>query len=425
MKKITAILSAIPVLAIGALASLGATWAYIVPVAEFIAEKSASVTTNFYLLGGFMVLVTITSLFQGLLIIRIVWGPQAIRGADKPNRPEKDEDDEADDLARVKGMRVTGTKKALIFFVCIAVNTAVFDHVGRGVVVGDTRAYRVITLLRSPKGADRMSAVGDAVLLTGDKRIAQALKTVLDHRGEAREWAAYAAGARKDFEAESSLLNLARTGSARERAAAVIALARLKSTQLIEIGPEILDHLGEHRGDLFAALGMVGKLENMSEEQLNQAGRFLAEQLLSDKLDKELRRVVIWALGQLNAPAGLAPIERLLEQPGDSATLCIGLEALGKIGAQSTSPKLIATIYTIDRDVKCPEVVYADLTGHEILLSSSINIVERLLYEIAHIGDREARPDMEKLARDQTFSATVRRLAAEIAFQMKYKPLPQ
>ncbi len=419
MTKLKALKGSLLFLLAASAITVGAMAAYISPASTYIAESSVSVTNNFYLLGGFMVLVMLASGAQALLVIRIVWGP----AASNDEREHVDEEDE-DEALEMRAMRVTGTKKALVLFALIAVNTLVFDQIGKGVVVSDTRVYRILTLLRSPDGQDRADAVTDAILLTGNEKIAEALRRVIDQPGAAREWAAYAAGVRHDNGAADSILMLLRSGTPRERSAAAAALARLGDDRLIQYAADVYPHMGELKGDLFKALGMLGTSPASTKSDLKTAGTFLAEQLKSGALDKKLKQVVIWALGRFDAPEGLVPIETLLESAGDSATLCIGLEALGRIGSASTSPKLIKTIYEVDRTVKCPEIVFADFTGHEVLLCSSMNLVERLLYEIAHIGDRAARPTMEKLAEDTTFSSTVRHMAGEIAFQMKYKSVP-
>ncbi|MCP4600574.1 MAG: HEAT repeat domain-containing protein [Proteobacteria bacterium] len=417
MKQLRLLVSSLAFL-IGATAlTSGAMIAYIYPMSAYIADLSVSVMNNFYLLGGFMALVMVSSLAQAGLVIRLIWGKAALANA-------KALDNDEDDMVGMRAMRATGTKKSFILLTLIAANTLLFDQIGRGVVVSDTRAYRVLTLLRSEDGQDRADAVYDTILLAGDNRIAEALQRVLEAPGEAREWVAYAAGARNDQKSADTLLRLTQIGTAKERAAAVVALARLKDYRLLRIVSDIYPHLGELKGDLIKAMGMLGKTKNTSESDLETAGTFLAEQLTNGTLDKELTRLAIWALGRFEAPQGLNPIEKRLESAGDSATLCTGLEALGRIGAADSSPKLIETIYKVDRSVQCPEIVYADFTGHEVLICTSINLTERLLHEIAHIGDRRARPDMEKLSHDESFSRRVRNLAGEIVFQMKYKPLP-
>ncbi len=413
MQLIKKLVSSLVFLFIATVLTLGAMVAYIFPAATYIAEHSVSVTSSFYVLGGFMFLVLLSAVVQTGLAVRIIWGAAALTISKQI--------DENDDVMEMRSMRVTGTKMAVVLFALIALNTLVFDQIGNGVIVSDTRTYRILTLLRSQDGQSRADAVNDAILLTGDKRISEALQTVIATPGEAREWAAYAAGMRHDDGLADSILGLLETGTSRERSQAAMALARLTDDRLIQAAPEAYPHMGELKGDLFKALGMLGKRSGTSKEDLKTVGTFLARELTTGALDKEIKRLVIWALGRFDAPEGLLPIEQLLENADDSATLCIGLEALGHIGSASTSPRLVESIYKVDRETKCPETVYADFTGHEVLLCSSISLVERLVREIARIGDRRARPEMEKLAKDESFSKTVRHLADEIAFQMKYK----
>ncbi len=398
---------------------VGAETAAIFPASTFIIEHSTSITDNFYIVGSLMALVLLASAVQALLMIRIVWGPAAMFSA--PTK-EKTADDDVD-RAELQAMRATGTKKALVLFVLIAANTTIFDQLGRGILISDTRAVRVITLLRSEDGQDRADAVHDSIMLTGNDRIRRALKRVIEEPGEAREWAVYAAGVRHDDSLGDSILNLLETGSARERASSALALARLKDDRLIRVTPGVFVHLGELKGDYIKALGTLGKRTATTKEDLKIAGKMLSDLLLSGNLDDKLNQLIIWALGRFDAPEGLLQLETLIKSPCDLGTLCIGLEALGSIGSASTSPILIELIYKSDKAATCPELVYADFTGHEALLSTRVNLIERILYEIAHIGDRRARQEMDKLAQDKSFSKTVRNLAGEIAFQMKYKPI--
>lgn len=414
MKKIKELTGSVPVLVVAIIITTTLMFLYIKPASRHIAEISHSVTQNFYLLGGFMLLAMIACLFQTLLVVRLVWGPQV-------NKESRGLDEEDDDIAKMRAMRVTGTKKALVFFVLIALNMFLFDQIGQGVIITDTRAYLVLTQLRSPNGQHRANAVGDAIMLTGDERITSALGQILDTDGDAREWAAYAAGARKDVALSDSLVQLLKTGKASERAAAAVALARLGDPRLIPLARLAWPHMGKLQGDLIMALGMLGKQQNTTKDDLSLVGTFLVEILEGGGLSEELKRVVIWALGEFNAPEGLKPIERLLDVPSDNATFCTGLEALGKIGSADTSPRLIKALYEIDKKQSCPEIIYRDNTGHEVLICSSANIIDRLLYEIANIGDRRAMPTMEKLADDPSFSERARNMAREIAFQMKYK----
>jgi HEAT repeat protein len=135
--------------------------------------------------------------------------------------------------------------------------------------------------------------------------------------------------------------------------------------------------------------------------------------------------VAIWALGRLEAPEGLDYLEGLLKPGTDPRVLCPALEALGRIGAADTSPKLLDLVGRVDREVRCPEIVAADFTGHEVLLCGGLGLVERILREIASIGDRRARDAMDAIAKDESHTETVRKMAAEIAYQMRFVPVTQ
>jgi HEAT repeat protein len=415
--KLPARLSSIPLLVIALVVVAGTLAAVFFPAVEYIGETSQSITTNFYLIGLMMSLIMLLCIVEAGLVIRIVWGAEAITGI----KQRTADDDEAGDLVGVRAMGVTGTKKAAIAVILIFINMLVFDILGGGVLASDTRSYRVLTLLRSDDGQDRADAVHDAILMVGDKRITAALKAVIDKPGSAREWATYAAGVRADTGSADAILKLLKKGNDRERAAAAMALARLKDDRLIPAAQKAYPKMKTVKGDIVKAVGTLGKQPTLMKRDLETVGEFLADVLVNGKLDKEHTRLTVWALGQYESPQGLEPIENLLSSAGDSATLCTGLEALGRIGSASSSPRLLETLYKVDKDARCPELVFADFTGHEVLICSGMNLVERLLREIARIGDRRARPAMEKLAKDEAFSEGIRNMAGEIAFQMKFK----
>jgi hypothetical protein len=397
----------------------GITTLCITPASRYIIERSTSIENNFFLLGGVMILVMIASSVQTLLAIRLIWGANAVWGF----RPSQNADDDDADMVEMRALKATNTKKALILFVLVAANIILFDWMGRGFLFSDTRTYRVTTLLRSPDGQDRADAVHEAILLIGDPRVAASLKNVIDKPGQAREWAAYAVGIRVDVSLGDSLARLLRTGNPRERAASSMALARLGDERLIGIAQEAYPHSNDLKGDLVKALGMLGQLtfSRISDENRLAAGTFLAGLLESGNQRVETTRVTIWALGQFEASQGLVAIENIVQTTRDTATLCTGIEALGKIGFQDTSPKLIELIYQVDKNARCPEAVYKDFAEDEVLLCSGMNLVARLLYEIGRIGDPRAQSDMEKLQWDTAFPKNIRRLAGEIGFRMKHK----
>ena len=54
-----------------------------------------------------------------------------------------------------------------------------------------------------------------------------------------------------------------------------------------------------------------------------------------------------------------------------------------------------------------------------LLVCGGINLIERIVREIASIGDCQSR-----LTENEAHTETVRKLAAEIAYQMRFAPVP-
>lgn len=409
------LITGIVVIAGGALAAL-------FPMADYITNRSVSTTDNFYLIGGMMLALTLLAVLEALMVVRLIWGKGAITGEQK----REGKSDHDDDLANVRTMRVTGMKKALVFGVFLGANILIFDLVGGGVLVTGTRRNHVLTQLRSDRPEDRKAAVEDSIQLVGDKEVAVALGKIMKSDGQGREWAAYAAGVRHDLQLRDALAELLREGTGVERAAAAMALARMKDPRLFRLVVDSYDGAGKHRGDLLIAMGMLGKIKGVtSDADLDEAGQFLSDLLEGGKLDKEQTRLAIWVLGMMETPRGLPYLKSLLKKDTDTTTLCVTLEALGKIGEAASTDNMMAIVNDVDRKARCPELVASDFTGHEVLLSGGLNLVERILREVANIGDDQNKMKLERIAADETHSETVRKMAAEIAFQMRYRPVDQ
>lgn len=393
----------------------------IVPISTFISQKSLNVVSNFYLAASFMLLLAIASIAQALLIVRLIWGSSFV-----DTRQRRLKENELD--FSMRNMKATGAKKSFVFGIVLAVNIIAFDYVSGGVLVTGSKRYHVLTRLRSIDGQQRADAVPGAIQLTGDKEVASALRRILEQPGEAREWAIYAAGIRRDRNLNNPIANLLRTGNARERAAAAVALARLEDPRLIRLVIDAWPHFGKLKSDALIALGMVGKKRLgkkvllFSDAELQEVGRFLSDQLKTRKLDKELTRLAIWCLNKFESPQGLPELENLLSIQTDLQTLCVTLEALGNIGAADTSPKLVEFIQEVDKSAHCKEMIATDFTGKQVLLCSSSNLVARIIFEIGHIGDSRAVPAISRLAENPEFKESIRNLAKEFVFKMQYRP---
>ena len=209
-----------------------------------------------------------------------------------------------------------------------------------------------------------------------------------------------------------------------------MALARLEDSRLIRLVIDAWPKFGEYKKDALIALGMVGKkridhkrnILLFSDAELAEVGEFLVTRLKSGKLDKVLTRLAIWCLNKFESPEGLDYLESLLTMETDVQTLCMSLEALGNIGAADSSPKMVAFIKSADKKAECREMVANDFTGKQVLLCTNSNLIARIIYEIAHIGDYRAVPEMSRLAENPAYKKSIRALAKEFVFQMQYRP---
>lgn len=413
------------------------------PISDFIANKSLSVVTNFYIVASFMLLLASASAAQAFLIVAMIWGQNIL--VEPSLKMAKTKQDANGDLSldtsndgngavvdevdfSMRSMKVTGAKKSFVFGAVLALNIFVFDYVGDGVLVTGSKKYHVLTQLRSPEGQTRADAVPGAIQLVGDEDVAASLRTIIETPGEAREWAVYAAGIRRDGKLRNPIATILRTGKKRERAAAAVALARLEDPRLIRLVIDAWPHFKELKSDGLIALGMVGKkrlnknILFFSEAELHEVGVFLVDLLERQKLTNMETRLAIWCLNKFESPEGLAYLENLLSNDTDIQTLCIALEALGNIGAADTSPKLVAFVKEADKEAHCQELVAMDFTGKQVLLCNNSNLVARIIYEIGHIGDYRAVPEMSRLAENPQFKKSIRNLAKEFVFKMQYQP---
>ncbi len=418
MNSLKTIVNSFAFILVSALLGAGLCAALIIPVSSHIADVSVSVSDNFVLVGLFMALCVLSSFAQMRLLVRLIWGKSGVATTAE----------EGDLAASMRAMRVTGTKISLIFLAVLTVNIFVFDALGRGTLVTASARWGVLTRLRSGDAQTRADAMPRAIRLIGDEDVAHALRRVIRQKGPAREWAAWAAGIRRDAVSRDALQDLMRSGTPRERAAAAMALARLLDPDLVQLALEVWPQMGDYRADLLIALGTVGKQRRENKDtifsngDLKLAGDFLVARLTGDELkgDKVLTRLAIWGLNRFESPEGLPWLENLLSPQTDLQTLCMALEALGNIGAADSSPKMVELIARADRKAECQEMVATDFTGAQTLICSRANLIGRIIHEIAHIGDHRAVSPLARLGDDESFDLSIRNLAKEFVYRMQY-----
>ncbi|MBN2802208.1 MAG: hypothetical protein JXR91_03845 [Deltaproteobacteria bacterium] len=417
MKSIKSILNSAMFLSIGSAIGLILSLIIIFPVADFIAHKSVSVVDNFYMTGAFMFLLALSSGVQGFLVIKIIWGDK--KGKSKKKRAKDDDDI----YLSMRSMKVTGAKKSFVFGILLAVNIFSFDLIGSGVLVTKSYRYNVMSKLRSNDAQLIADASNGAIQLARDEDIAVMLGDIIDKKGPSAEWAAYAAGIRRDKNLTGLLKKMMLEGTPRQRAGAVIALARFEDPDLVKLSVEVWPQMDKYKSDLLIALAMVGKKQNkngyvFSDRDISLAGDFLVARLESKELTAEETKIAIFALNKFESPEALPYLEALLTPKTDTETLCIAIEALGNIGAADSSPELVSFIEKADKNASCTEMVVKDFAGDQLLICRNSNLIARLLFEIGHIGDYRAVSGIAKVAADKSYSESIRKMAQEFVSQM-------
>lgn len=411
-------LIALPVLVSAAALGLAAEVALLFPLSRFIRERSTDIAHNFQLTMGFTLLVGLVSAIWLALIIRLLWGAEALW--QRPRAPHGTLELEEDVFAGARRYRATTTKKALIFVVVVVVQLISLDFVGQGALVRETRVNMILTGLRSPNGLDRERVLDDAVLVGAHPLVTAALGQVMIEPGPARQWAAWAAGARRDRVLEPQLLSLMHSGNPDEVAASAIALSHIGALSLIPAAAEALQSAQQRRGDILVAIGELGKRRFEDAPQEREAvGELLRSLYENPGAPPTERLLVIWAIGRLEIAQMLPALEGLLIPSTDTTTLCVASSALANIGAADTSPVMISLCWGIGLPPSCPQLIYQDYSGREVLLSEEKPVQVRLLTDVALIGDRRAIPDLERMASSPLIHERAQGVAKEIAYAMR------
>ncbi|MCK9523177.1 MAG: hypothetical protein M0R76_09055 [Proteobacteria bacterium] len=410
----------LPLLLVLTLCGIGLAMALIFPLSHHIREVSVSAADNFAKTAWFMGLLVAAAAVQTLLVSRLLWGPNVWGGVPAGTAtPEGASTDEPP--ISLGHLKATGSKIVFIFLALLLVLVVVFDALGQGALVFRMRKWAAMAELRATDAATRRSGAETSVYFTGDEDFTRALGRIIEQPGAGREWAALAAGARIDSVLSDALENLAFTGNAEERAAALGALARIGDGRLVRAAISAWPHLGAHRSDALLSLALVGKnMRVFSPQDLEDAGQFVVDVIESGELERDLLHQAIFALNRLETPLGLPWLEAHLEADTetDVQTLCLILGALGNIGAADSSPKMIAFFDRHDREAACEEAVAFDFSKKQALLSTNASLAARTLAEIARIGDTRAYPHMRRISQDTTLPESVRAMAAEIAAQL-------
>ena len=82
---------------------------------------------------------------------------------------------------------------------------------------------------------------------------------------------------------------------------------------------------------------------------------------------------------------------------------------------------MVQFVKVADKEAQCKEMVATDFTGKQVLICNNANLIARIIFEIAHIGDHRAVPEMSRLSENTEYKESIRNLAKEFVFKMQYR----
>jgi HEAT repeat protein len=200
--------------------------------------------------------------------------------------------------------------------------------------------------------------------------------------------------------------------------AAALSLADKGDARLIAPAVQAFNDMKNFKGDMILAMGMLPS-DRLKPENAPVARDFLTGLLKKPALNLKEKRLALWAIGNLKIKEALPFIEAMLRGVTDIATLCVGIDAMGKIGSPSSLPALTEALYRFNKTAACPKTAYVDHTGREVLLSSKENIALKMLRAVEAVNDPASRDELVKMSKDASFPEAARTEAARIADSMK------
>jgi hypothetical protein len=223
---------------------------------------------------------------------------------------------------------------------------------------------------------------------------------------------------KKGREEGDALIAAISSGNDKTRAAAALSSAELGDERLISPAASAFRKMKKFKGDMILAVGML-RPDHLKPENLKAAEHFLTGIIDNLALNLHEKRLAVWASGNLKIKKAVPSIGLLFTGMADISSVCVGIEAVGRIGLPSSSSKLTTALFRFNKTAVCPKTTYTDHAGRKVLLSSAGNIALKMLESVERLKDPAARDELVKMSKDESFPDFARTEAARIAASMK------
>lgn len=365
-------------------------------VPGYLRSASTSVTANMLLVLGWVSLVVVASFIEAVAVRRLL-----ARGGWR-GRLEMREEERGDAPKPWKDFNLPLT---IALAVLLGLNMLVFDQLSGGFFVSEQQSTDATTRMRSPDPAERREGVTLAARLP-TPRVREGLAALIagppSPERALAAWALDEVGTPGDAE---PLLRLLERGDEGERAAAAIALGRLRSEGLPAGVAPLLTRPGEPIEAYLVGLGLLGD---------RHATLLVMELMLEESTAPDHLALAAWALGRIGDPRGCPLLVDSLGPEADPLS-CAAAAAVARIECPEAVGRLRDAFDGAGLEDRCEPRTSADTDGTPIALWRGGLYRVVLLEAIARSSRGDAREWLARVARDPTEVPQVRDLAARAA----------
>ncbi len=418
------------VLGAAALAGTVAMVFYIRWLAWYVGEASTSVESNaLHFLGWIILLLAV--ICAEAVIVRDIY--RYVGGESRRKVSGRDE------VALEIKRQITETKVLWTVYVAAPalVNLLLMNFLSGGFLfsgMGGFSQYATIaTMLRSDDENEQLEGI-EAAVASDNRKLGTYLADIIEEGGAMAEFAAWAAGMRRDYGAKKALRKLYLSGDKKQRATAIIALSEMKDYGIMGQALEDLKAGKSPRMNIIIGLGnvpyleaedtLVGIASNAKEPEPVRAACFWAVSKMEQQRFRDAWERDSVSFGYdpntWKAPErkGWEPMVAALK--GESAVLrCAAAQALRYTGPLESSKDLIDAFEAADRYENCKRLAIQPYKYKVFEIVQSGLFRSSVLRALAGVGDRNILTWLDRVAENRENADEVILLARDLARQIR------
>ena len=371
---------------------------YSIAVADFVRSSSTSVVTNMYLILGWVALVGIVSYLEASVIRDLV-----SRGGWRGSADFRDAG-----MSQPRPWRDLHLPLTIAILALFVINMFLFDQLSGRFFIDGQRATYAITRMRSDDEVLQREGILTAARMK-DPRIRRALEEQLAHRSSTRPLAAWAMGKVGTSQETGPLVQMLENGTVDDRAAAAVALGRLRFEGLIAALEPRMRRPGEPLESYLYGLGLLGD---------RRALESVVSVIHDESTAPDHLAMSAWVLGQLGDRSACLVLRDLVEPVANPLT-CAALYSIERLRCDHLADTLIPAFEASEAEDRCDSQQYVDLDGQSYELWSGGLFRVELLHCLVRSRSSEVQAWLRHLSHDSGQPPEIRAIARRSAEEQR------